>query len=163
LTSEDAQTRKREYNREYYAANRAETLAKKSAHYRQNRTKIIEKKRESRSRSKIAADNARRRHGMQPEDLATLWNAQGGRCYLCGEALSGDVTMDHDHDCCPQNKSCAICRRGIAHNLCNAAIGFAGDDPALLRRMADALETAQAEVERRKIAALQVPLFQITR
>ncbi|SRR6266702_2924089 len=163
MTSEDARTQKREYNRKYYAANRQETLAQKSAYYRRNRKKILEKKRESRSQSKIAADNARRRHGMRPEDWAALWHSQDGRCYLCGETLSGNVTMDHDHDCCPQNKSCAICRRGIAHNLCNAAIGFAGDDPALLRRMADALEAAQLSVKQRKAASLQEHLFQITR
>ena len=45
------------------------------------------------------------------------------------------------------------CRRGLVHNLCNVAVGFASDDPARLRFMADALEAAQLAVGQRKLAS----------
>lgn len=151
-----------------YREQNADLLREKGdAYYRQNREKVLEDRRDyyqrngsavrarvrayaSRNRDKISNDELWRRHGILPEDWANLWLAQDGRCYLCGEGLSGKVAVDHDHSCCGQNQSCGICRRGLTHTLCNVSIGFAGDDPARLRRMADALESAQQEVGRRR-------------
>lgn len=101
-------------------------------------------------------------HGMQPEDWAVLWQSQGGRCYLCGDDLETvwRTTIDHDHQCCPRNSSCSVCRRGIACFDCNIALGHVRDDPARLRRMADAIEAAQRAVKQRKAAAdIQDALF----
>jgi Recombination endonuclease VII len=90
------------------------------------------------------------RHGLRPEDWAQMWAAQNGCCYLCGKPLTfEDAALDHDHSCCPSARSCSTCQRGLAHNSCNRAIGLAGDSPATLRRMADALERAQAEAAKR--------------
>jgi hypothetical protein len=89
---------------------------------------------------------------------ATFWEAQGGCCYLCGDELnegplSGGrgrgTTIDHDHRCCPEHRSCPICRRGLACNSCNAGIAYFKDDPGRLRRVADALEQANALVGER--------------
>jgi hypothetical protein len=91
-------------------------------------------------------------HGMRLEDWWAMWAAQRGRCYLCGESLPADrrlVAIDHDHGCCPPNRSCARCRRGLAHVKCNTLIGQAGDDPARLRLIARNLARAQ----RRQAAA----------
>lgn len=98
-----------------------------------------------------SADNLRSKHGMSPAQWAELWDAQDGKCYLCGDDLTSghDVQIDHDHQCCPQRKSCIYCRRGLACNRCNTAIGLALDDPARLRRMADNLEAAKAAAEAR--------------
>lgn len=101
-----------------------------------------------------------RKHGMRPQDWATLYEAQAGLCYLCGSELdmikSKAIAIDHDHKCCPTNKSCMICRRGLACSGCNLAIGMVHEDPARLRRIADALEVAQLEVERRRETANQI-------
>jgi hypothetical protein len=98
---------------------------------------------------------ARGRHGPRAaEAWADLWEKQRGLCYLCGEELTaGDTHLDHDHRCCPKMRSCQICRRGLAHNNCNVAIGYAGDSAARLRRMADALEAAQEAFESRRADA----------
>jgi hypothetical protein len=100
---------------------------------------------------------------------AKFWNAQGGRCYLCGTELSEDkmpngrgrlTVIDHDHSCCPKHRSCEICRRGLACNRCNKLIGAAEDNPELLRRIADNLEVANALVRRRMaMQAAQLALF----
>jgi hypothetical protein len=82
-----------------------------------------------------------------------MWQAQNGCCYLCGEELDPKteaVHLDHDHSCCPPIRSCRTCRRGLTHRRCNVAIGLAGDDPARLRRMADALEAAQLAFRQRQ-------------
>lgn len=151
---------RQEYERAWVAANRGRVNEIKGA-YRK------------RTRQEAYAYWLWSRHGLRPGDLAALWNAQDGRCYLCsgemerpgGSRGRSDRTgttavIDHDHSCCPQGKSCRICRRGLAHNLCNQGIGQLADDPARLRQAADALEAAQAAVQKRKQEALiSLPLF----
>jgi len=133
-------------NRAYYAANREKLRAYHHDYYVRNR-----------------ADDAARRHGLQPEDWAQIWTSQNGRCYLCGQELAPSgrsVAIDHDHSCCPEKHSCQVCRRGLACMDCNIAIGHAREDPARLRRMADALEKAkQAFDERRLLTATGPALF----
>lgn len=85
-------------------------------------------------------------HGIAPEQWAAMLAEQGGQCYLCEQPLPDDprkIAVDHDHTCCPAKRSCSTCRRGLAHTYCNGVIGFAGDDPAVLRRIADNLEQAK--------------------
>lgn len=85
------------------------------------------------------------RHGITEDEWLAMLEAQGGRCYLCGNDL-GDETkrihLDHDHRCCPTGRSCPKCRRGVACSRCNVIAGFARDNPELLRVIADNLEMA---------------------
>jgi hypothetical protein len=110
-----------------------------------------------RNREKKLASATFNRHGLQPGDWAAMWESQDGLCYLCGDPMiRGGTTgahVDHDHSCCGERNSCRICRRGLACMDCNLAIGHARNDPARLRRMADALEAAQALVDQRKAEA----------
>jgi len=43
------------------------------------------------------------------------------------------LVVDHDHECCPDEKSCGKCVRGLLCNWCNRMIGMARDDPQRLR------------------------------
>lgn len=96
------------------------------------------------------AAHLRRKHGLRVHELAELWESQDGRCYLCREPLDlAEVHVDHDHRCCPDDHSCAWCRRGLVHKECNVSIGHAGDSPEMLRRWADNLEAAQRAVTER--------------
>lgn len=74
--------------------------------------------------------------------FAELWDAQDGKCYLCGDPLvPGPKThVDHDHTCCGYKRTCAYCRRGLACDRCNHVLGHVEDDPERLRRIADNLE-----------------------
>jgi ribosomal protein L35 len=118
-----------------------------------------DRRRGKRHRPEHDADRSRRKlreaHGMTPDDLAAMLDAQDGRCYLCGSELTAGhgTHIDHDHSCCPPKRSCALCRRGLACHGCNVALGLTGDDPARLRQMADALEVAQLAVRARLEAA----------
>lgn len=148
----------RQDRREYVRRNREAVKAQKAAYYQRNKDAI---------RRRIAAYNEQNpaatratwlksNHGMRPEDWDALWAAQGGCCYLCGVELDPgpgrNIHIEHDHSCCPLYKSCQICRRGLACKRCNSTIGLADDDPARLRKLADALEIAQRTVEQRKAA-----------
>lgn len=171
----------REQRRRYRQEHKAERAAYARQYQAKNFEQIRDRNRQWRAENpdKIREwreRNAPLRRSMQSihgrgwdADLAAFWEAQDGRCYLCGEELPEDAfpnprgrgpAIDHDHRCCPTKRSCKVCRRGLACQRCNTTIGFFNDDPALLRRVADALEVALALVdERLKGHAEQGELF----
>jgi len=62
-------------------------------------------------------------------------------CEGCGAAEN--LTVDHDHQCCPPTKpatSCGKCVRGTLCRGCNLILGYAKDNPTLLRALADYLD-----------------------
>jgi hypothetical protein len=150
--------------REYQAQNREKILEQRRARIDRDR-----EKHRAQQRALYAVDperrrmyNMRARHGASLDLTGTLWEAQEGKCYLCGDELAIEKAhIDHDHSCCPTGKSCPACRRGLTHRRCNSIIGYLGDDPDRLRRMADALESANAAVDQRvaERARQQPPLF----
>ena len=148
----------REQRRLWIVRNRDKINRRKREYDAQNRDKVNEKARLRRkqNRAKIRAQQQVQRGGRWiKEDRAAMWAAQGGNCYLCGEPLDNPqlIRIDHDHKCCAPNTSCRICRRGLAHHGCNVIIGWANDDPAMLRHIADALEAAQEAFARRRTTA----------
>src|SRR4051794_16577280 len=82
-----------------------------------------------------------RKHGMTSLEKENMAHAQDG-CAICGRRDPGAKgwVVDHDHACCHGDASCPDCRRGVLCIWCNNALGYAGDDPAVLRRMADYIE-----------------------
>lgn len=92
-----------------------------------------------------------RRHGLTSLDKELIAAAQNG-CALCGRLEPGKKgwVVDHDRACCSGDLSCSDCRRAVVCQWCNNALGYALDDPAVLRRMADYLElgTRLGPVER---------------
>lgn len=100
-----------------------------------------------------------KKHGRKYHLKSTMgitieqWNdmlvEQSGRCYLCSEPLTPDITIDHDHQCCARRGSCGRCIRGLACRQCNQGLGQFKDDPERMRRAADALEAANARVRMR--------------
>ncbi len=141
---------KRVYQAEYRKRNREKANAQHRAWRARNADKVREWNARDRETKRLS--QARRNHGMGPQDWTALWESQDGRCYLCGaDLVDGKIHIDHDHSCCGPNRSCRICRRGLSCGMCNHAIGMAGDDPDRLRRMADALEAAKRDVAARMV------------
>ncbi len=175
----------RAYRAEYRARNREKLRAQQREYRTRNQEADKERKRvwraqnpekaraqELRARQRRDPEKATeqqrvsrawRHHGLRPADWAVIWGAQGGRCYLCGTTLvEGKIHVDHDHSCCPEGRSCQVCRRGLACGTCNQSIALAGDDPDRLRRMASALEAAKRGVAERmteSIPAKQLALL----
>jgi hypothetical protein len=73
-----------------------------------------------------------------------VWNAmlkrQHGTCAISGCDREPAV-IDHDHACCPGEKSCGKCVRALLCHRCNQGLGRFQDSPALLRSAADYLES----------------------
>lgn len=151
----DPETRDR-YNqqaREYRARNAEEIRQRKRAAYAANKNKMRQYR--AANREKIQQWGMRQRHGPNADvAFARMWDKQSGCCYLCGRQMevpqaagksslaSTAPAVDHDHRCCPPEKSCDLCRRGLACCRCNTLIGLAGDDPDLLCRIAENLRPA---------------------
>jgi Recombination endonuclease VII len=65
------------------------------------------------------------------------------RCMICG--AKGNLVIDHDHDCCPGQKACGKCFRGMLCHAHNVALGLFQDNPALLRKAAGYIERAKRD------------------
>jgi hypothetical protein len=76
--------------------------------------------------------------------------AQNGCCYLCEEPIDTGNTLpihvDHDRSCCPTDRSCGTCIRGLTHQKCNQGIGQFGDDPDRMERIAANLREANVRI-----------------
>lgn len=62
---------------------------------------------------------------------------QNHKCLVCSVVFDSDgkktvPCIDHDHACCPGNKSCGKCIRGVICYGCNVMLGFAKDNPETL-------------------------------
>jgi hypothetical protein len=77
---------------------------------------------------------------MSGEDYEHLRESQNHRCAICGvhesDNLKKKLYVDHDH--------VTLKVRGLLCHLCNSALGKFKDDPVLLRRAAQYLETNRA-------------------
>jgi Recombination endonuclease VII len=97
-------------------------------------------------KSRTRKDHMRAFYGITPERMAEMIEEQNGCCYLCDEPLGvhgqRGIYVDHDHDCCRGERSCGTCVRGLTCHQCNTGIGFFGDSPERMRRVADRLEMA---------------------
>ena len=172
---------RRQYNREWLAANRERARAQQRRryaadgqrereyqrrYYAENRAKIAERRKAWRKRDDPRAkrrDHLRLTHGLDEAAWQGIWDAQDGCCYLCGGVLDPVRThVEHYHGCLAHSpkRSCSLCRRGLACQACNLIIGRTGDEPDLLRVIADNLERANAEVmERQRTALRPITLF----
>ena len=71
-------------------------------------------------------------------DFEAQWEAQKGLCALCGGLMlpignaAKSAVVDHNHKCCPGNKSCGECFRGLIHGSCNKLLGAAQDSIEVL-------------------------------
>lgn len=92
-------------------------------------------------------------HGLTQESYGVILDAQGGACAICRDPTRG-MQIDHDHSCCDGPFSCGRCVRGLLCGGCNKALGGFNDDPALLRRAANYLESFSTGV-RQPITAIR--------
>lgn len=66
------------------------------------------------------------RYKWTPEDYDRMFESQGGLCAVCKQPPpdGNRLAVDHDHDCCPGEKTCGKCIRGLLCHKCNRALGI---------------------------------------
>lgn len=86
-------------------------------------------------------DKLLRFYNITPETYAELLRKQDGVCRICKQpeslidtrtGFAMALAVDHDHSCCPGEKTCGNCIRGLLCARCNTAIGLMDDDVDLL-------------------------------
>lgn len=83
-------------------------------------------------------------HQMTLEEFNSKLESQGGKCAICQSVDPGGIQtfhVDHDHTCCPPQRSCSKCRRGLLCSGCNSGIGGLRDDPNLVAAALEYLKT----------------------
>lgn len=66
--------------------------------------------------------------------------AQGGACAICRQQPRAvKLAVDHDHSCCPADKSCGKCVRGLLCVHCNRAVGLLKDSAGNAARLLEYL------------------------
>jgi hypothetical protein len=58
---------------------------------------------------------------------------QDNKCAICKSEFLITPDLDHDHRCCPQDKMCAKCVRGLLCETCNRGLGMFKDSIDLLK------------------------------
>lgn len=79
------------------------------------------------------------KYGITIEQYNAMLRKQKGLCAACDRPPGGCrefLAVDHDHSCCPGERSCGKCVRALLHVECNAAIGLVKEDPAILHALA---------------------------
>lgn len=96
-------------------------------------------------------------------DFAAVWDSQKGLCACCGKQMlregkeSTSVVADHDRRCCPDQKSCGRCFRGLIHRNCNLVLGYAQDAPVVLRSAVEFLVRWKDRPSRPELEASPLP------
>jgi Recombination endonuclease VII len=83
------------------------------------------------------------RMGISLEIYNNLLEAQNGQCAnkKCGHRFvdNDKICVDHDHSCCPANKCCIKCIRGLLCNRCNMVLGLTYDSVNCLKGLQEYL------------------------
>jgi hypothetical protein len=110
----------KEYRAHYYDRNQ-EDFNQKNKEYRTS-----DPAKYNREQSKRYLRKSLRKYGLTVDDYQRLYDAQQGKCEICG-THQDRLVIDHCH---------ATGRmRGLLCRLCNAGLGYAKDNPHVLRRM----------------------------
>src|SRR5579864_5081802 len=67
----------------------------------------------------------KRNFNLTLEGYNALLVSQGGLCSICKQPPEDNehLCVDHDHTCCPGDKSCGQCIRGLICQHCNKGLG----------------------------------------
>jgi hypothetical protein len=86
----------------------------------------------SNNRDKQKASNLKHKYDMKLSEFNLMRELQGDRCIVCDAGFTTSPCVDHCH---VTGKV-----RGLLCATCNLMLGYAQDDPSILRRAAEYLE-----------------------
>lgn len=82
-----------------------------------------------------------KRFGLTAEQYVDMEKSQNGVCAICKQKDPiKRLSVDHDHSCCPGEKTCGKCNRGLLCSKCNKTLGMVSDDIKILQDMINYLQ-----------------------
>jgi Recombination endonuclease VII len=84
------------------------------------------------------------KYKLDDTSFTAILTEQNNSCGICLCKFDGDTVpqVDHDHSCCPDERSCGKCIRGLLCQRCNVRLGRYNDDPIRFPEAADYLKAA---------------------
>lgn len=100
---------------------------------------------DGRCRSCLHLRHVKRTYGITATQYREMLQSQGGGCAICGQAHPDGrvLVVDHDHSCCPTQRACGNCVRGLLCTVCNMYLGGLGEDIDRLASMIAYLKAAR--------------------
>lgn len=91
------------------------------------------------------SERLHRTYGITVDEYQRMLEEQGSACKICGGINEDgrELSVDHDHECCPGRKSCGKCIRGLLCNPCNRALGYMRDSVVRLEAAVAYLSSAR--------------------
>jgi len=86
-------------------------------------------------------------YGITEEEFNALLGKQNNICPICGNELSGRVTIDHDHYY--KENTGKVLIRGILHDSCNRWVGWVETHIRLLKPTLNYLRRTNEQKEKR--------------
>jgi hypothetical protein len=107
--------------------NREDQRAWQSKWRKKNAKRLQQKEREAYAENPRPSQSAimKYKYGITYDDYDLLLEKQNGGCGICGSKTPGGrgrFHIDHDHTCCPTEKTCGKCVRGLLCYTCNVKL-----------------------------------------
>ena len=86
-------------------------------------------------KKKVGINSNLKKKGLNMESYSKMEKMQNGVCAICKkpELYKKRLSVDHDHLCCPGDKTCGNCNRGLLCSNCNMILGNAKDNIEILK------------------------------
>jgi hypothetical protein len=101
---------------------------------------------------KVRSSRLKNKFGIDLTQYLQMLYMQNGVCAICLDYESTkhgtrlrELAVDHDRSCCPGERSCGSCIRGLLCQACNTSIGKFKDDPEILQRAINYLTTTKKD------------------
>lgn len=81
-------------------------------------------------------------YNLTKREYEGMLRRQGNQCDACGGEFGSrrDICVDHDHNCCPGERSCGECVRALLCQDCNISLGRMKECPKRIRALASYVE-----------------------
>jgi len=128
------QTRCKQCRAAHYQANQEALREQRRGRYRANsdRAKAYSTEWKRRNPTRYSDYNRKSKYGLAFGEYDRMLSEQDGLCAICRTPHPRSLHVDHDHSCCPGDKSCGACVRALLCDRCNRGLGFFRDDERIL-------------------------------
>jgi hypothetical protein len=144
----------------YYQQNKIKMQALGRAYYHKNRNtcRLYQAKYQLTHLDEFTERQLKRRYNLTLNQYELMYIQQGKVYWICKAHSNNDKTrlcVDHDHLCCPGEKSCGRCVRGLICQSCNLMIANGRDTVEFLQQGIKYLEHFKAISDEKKALGLE--------